>query len=176
MARSSADPNGPPKVRRVPALDPSGVWAHIDDDGRLRVKLPDGTEHANVRVVPAFPVTRPDRFLYLLDEYDNELGLLADPRRLDRESRDLVIAQAEEAYFLPRITRIVRVDERMGIARWQVETDRGASAFDVVSRSESVWYIGRNRIVIRDSDGNRYLIEDIKTLDRRSRKLADLHM
>ncbi len=106
------------------------------------------------------------------------MGLLVDPRRLDRESRELVLAQADQAYFMPRIIRIVRVEEQMGmgIARWEVETDRGWSSFDVISRSESVWFVGRNRLVIRDADGNRYLIEDLNALDRRSRRLADLYL
>lgn len=176
MQKSSADSNRTYTVRQVPVLDPARVKARLDEQGLLTITLPDGSEHVNARVVPAFPITQPERFFYFVNHDGGELGLLAEPRRLDRESRDLVLAQADQAYFMPRITRIIRVDERMGIARWEVETDRGLSAFDVVSRSESVWYVGRNRVVIRDADGNRYLIEDLTALDRRSRRLADLHM
>jgi len=175
MAKSSDD-SAAFAVRKVPVLDPAGVKARLDEQGRLKITLPDGAERLNVRVLPAFPITRPDRFFYFFDEQGEELGLLKEPRRLDRESRDLLLAQADQAYFLPRVKRIIRVDERMGVARWEVETDRGSSAFDVVSRSESIWYVGRNRIVIRDADGNRYLIEDLTALDRRSRRLADLYM
>jgi len=101
-----------------------------------------------------------------------------EPRRLDRESRELVLEQADQVYFMPRIVRIVRIEEKpgMGIARWEVETDRGSNSFEMVSRSESVWYVGRNRLVIRDADGNRYLIEDLNALDKRSRRLADLYL
>lgn len=160
---------------QVPTLDPAGVQARLKE-GRLEVRLPDGTVHSDVRVVPAFPISRPQRFVYFLSAEGKDLGLLVDPRRLDRESRDLVLAQADQAYFMPRVTRIIRVDERMGIARWEVETDRGWSQFDVVSRSESVWFVGRARVVIRDADGNRYLIEDLGGLDKRSRRLADMHL
>jgi len=176
MARSSSDADGSGGLREVPVLDPSGLRARLDEQGRLTISLADGTEHFNVRVVPAFPITRPKRFFYFYGEDGKELGLLAEPKRLDRDSREVVRAQADQAYFMPRITRIVRVDERMGIARWEVETDRGSSSFDLVSRSESVWYVGHNRVVIRDADGNRYLIRDLSALDRRSRKLADLFM
>jgi len=176
MERSGRGADGRRTLPEVPALDPAGLKARVDEYGRLRITLADGTEHVNVRVLPAFPITRPHEFCYLLGEGGEELGLLVEPKRLDRDSRNLIMAQADQAYFMPRITRIVRVEEDMGIARWNVETDRGSSRFDVVSRSESVWYIGRSRIVIRDADGNRYLIEDLYALDRRSRRLADLYM
>jgi len=160
----------------VPVLEPAGTRVRLDDKGQLRIELSDGRVYENARIVPAFPISRPNRFLYLLDEEGSEIGLLGNPRRLDRESREVVLAQADQAYFMPRITRIVRVDETMGIARWEVETDRGWSAFDLVTRSESVWYVGRNRVVLRDADGNRYLIEDLAKLDNRSRRLADLYL
>lgn len=162
----------------VPVLDPSRVTVRLNERGQLELHLAEGGSHTDVRVIPAFPISRPGRFVYFRDADGNELGLLEEPRRLDRESRDLVVAQADQAYFMPRITRIADVEERpgSGLARWDVDTDRGPSTFEVVSRSESVWYVGKNRVVIRDADGNRYLIEDLTSLDRRSRRLADLYL
>jgi hypothetical protein len=159
-------------------IDPGDVQFRHSDDGLVEAVLGDGSVHPGIRVAPAFPITRPNSFLYLFDSDKKELGLLVDPRRLDRESRDILLAQADQAYFMPHITRIIRVEERMGlgIAQWEVETDRGYSSFEVVSRSESVWFVGRDRIVIRDADGNRYLIEDMSALDKRSRRLADLYI
>ncbi|MBE9565189.1 MAG: DUF1854 domain-containing protein [Proteobacteria bacterium] len=160
----------------MPVLDSAKIRVRTDEQGRLELTLPDGRVCTNARVVPAFPISRPNRFLYFLDEEGNEIGLLVDPRGLDRESLDLLLAQADQAYFMPHITRIINVDEKMGVAHWEVETDRGWSTFEVVSRAESIWFVGRNRVLIRDADGNRYLIEDLTTLDRRSRGFADLHL
>ena len=174
--RSSAGVSAESASDSVPVLDPSEVRVRLKEGGQLELHLADGTVHTEVLVVPAFPISRPNRFVYFRDKEGNELGILIDPRRLDKESREIVLAQADQAYFMPRITRILRVEERMGIAQWEVETDRGWSSFDVVSRSESVWFVGRNRVVIRDADGNRYLIADVTALDRRSRRLADLHL
>lgn len=174
---SSRPQPGEGRVGEVPLLDPAGVRARLDDKGRLWLRLPDGSEYTDARVVPAFPITRPERFFYLLDEAGRELGLLADPRRLDRESRDIMMAQADQTYFMPRITRIFRVSEEVGgVATWQVETDRGWSTFESVPRSESVWFVGRGRVLIRDVDGNRYLIEDLDSLDPRSRRWAELYL
>jgi hypothetical protein len=163
-------------VREVPVLDPGSVKARLDQQGRVRLTLREAEEHVNVRVVPAFPITRPDHFIYFQDESGKELGLLVEPRRLDRESRDLILAQADQAYFMPRITRIIRVDEQAGVATWEVETDRGWSRFETVPRGESTWFVGRDRVLIRDVDGNRYLIEELGKLDLRSRRWAELYL
>jgi len=160
----------------VPTLDPQQVRVRAGAQGRLDLHLPGGGLYENARVVPAFPISRPGRFLYLLDRHGKEIGLLVDPKQLDRQSRELVLAEADQAHFMPRIRRIMRVQDRLGVARWEVQTDRGWSSFTVVSRSESVWFIGRNRVLIRDADGDRYLIEDLAALDRRSRQLAELHI
>lgn len=159
-------------------LDPSGMQVRENDQGQLRLQLHDGATFDGVTLVPMFPVSRPHQFIILQENDGKEIGLLVDPRRLDRESREVVLHHADEAYFMPRILRIERIDEKpgMGIARWEVETDRGWNSFEMVSRSESVWHVGKNRVVIRDADGNRYLIADLSELDRRSRRLTDLYL
>jgi hypothetical protein len=168
--------NGGRQTSDVLVLEAGLVRAWIDDKGGLSVRLPDGGVHNNVKVSLAFPISRPKRFIYLLDAEGKELGLNADPRRMDRESRDLLLDQADQAYFMPRLVKVLSIEENMGIAHWEVETDRGWNAFDVVSRSESHWYVGRNKVVVRDADGNRYLIEDLTQLDARSRRMLDLYL
>jgi hypothetical protein len=160
----------------VRLLDPAELRLRANDRNQLELHISDGVVHTDVRVAPAFPISRPNRFVHFRTTDGKEIGVLADPRRLDRESRDLVLRQLDHAYFMPHITRIIRIDERMGIAHWETETDRGSSSFDVIARSESVWFVGKNRLVVRDADGNRYLIEDLTALDQRSRRLADLYM
>lgn len=170
--------DGSPTPPSVTVLDPTEMQVRLNEQGLLELRLAGGYVYEGVKLVPAFPISRPDGFVYFQDSEGEEIGLLMDPRRLDRESRELVLQQADEAYFMPRIVRIERVEEKpgTGIARWEVETDRGWNSFEMVSRSESVWFVGRNRLVIRDADGNRYLIEDLSALDRRSKRLAELYL
>lgn len=178
MSTAGSDSHRQRSAETVANLEPSDAQVRLSEAGQMELVLADGTVYPQVKVIPAFPISRPNQFVFFQDKDGKEIGVLVDPRRLDRESRELLLEQADQAYFMPRITRIVRVDERMGmgIARWEVETDRGSSSFDVVSRSESVWFVGKDRIVIRDADGNRYLIEDLSVLDKRSRRLADLYI
>lgn len=173
---SEAPAARPRNSETVIVLDPSQVRARMDEKGRLEVSLPDGSVHQNARVTLAFPISRPKSFIYLMAEDGTELGVIGDPRRMERETRDLLLDQADQAYFMPRITKVLQIDENMGIAHWEVETDRGWSTFDVVARTESHWYVGRDKVVVRDADGNRYLIEALSALDGRSRRMLDLYL
>jgi hypothetical protein len=167
-----------PSGTEVVVLNESEVTVRRNERGEAEARLASGRVVPNVQVVPAFPISHPGRYFYLKDAEGREIGVLVDPRRLDRESFDLVAAMADQAYFMPRVTRVLKVEETLGtgIARWEVETDRGWNAFDVASRGESVSYVGKDRMVIRDVDGNRYLIEDLSAMDRRSHTLLELNL
>jgi hypothetical protein len=166
----------PEKNKQAPILDAHRLTIRRDTHGRLAITMPDGQQYTGARLYPAFPISRRRRFVYLYSEDNTELGLLEDPRVLDAESRDLVINECDQVFFMPRITRIDTVSERNGIARWRVETDRGPISFQVIARSDSVWYVGYNRLLVRDADGNRYMIPDLAKLDKRSRMIAEMNI
>ena len=90
---SDGSPKTDWQAERVPVLDSADMRARTDEHGHLELTLPDGRVCTNLRVVPAFPISRPNRFLYFMDEEGNEIGLLVDPKGLDRESLDLLLAQ-----------------------------------------------------------------------------------
>jgi hypothetical protein len=121
-------------------------------------------------------VTRRRRFVLLYDREGREIGILPELKSLDPESQETATRELDRSYFLSRIKRIVRVEERYGLATWHVITDRGPRTFSVRSRSENIWWIGPGRVLIRDPDGNRYEIRSVEKLDGRSRALLDLHI
>lgn len=162
--------------KEVSILEPHGIRIRPDGNGRLAITLADGQQYTGARIYPAFPLSRRRRFIYLYAEDGTELGLLQDPKQLDVESRDLLLAECDQVYFMPRIQRIINVSERNGIARWEAETDRGQITFQVITRSESVWYVGKNRLLIRDADGNRFMIPDVTKLDKRSKMIAEMNI
>lgn len=104
-----------------------------------------------------------------------ELGILRSLAELPREAQEMIVEEVERAYFVPRITRILSVEEQFGIQRWQVVTDRGPRTFEVTERS-GIRPFDNFRMVIKDVDGNRYQIADLRLLDRRSQQWLDLQV
>jgi len=143
---------------------------------RLTLTLAEGTVFCNVRLSPAFPISRRRRFISFYNEANEEIGMLSDPRQLEAESREIVLEECDRVYFMPRITRVFRVEDRRGVIYWHTDTDHGLRSFPIVSRSDSIWHLGRNCLLLRDVDGNRYMISDRSRLDRRSRMLVELNI
>ena len=77
-----------------------------------------------------------------------------------------------EYYLIPKITRVVLCEEKFGSIKWEVETDRGPVKFRIRSRHSDIKKMhGSNRIIVRDTNDNRYEIPDYTVLDPHSKRL-----
>jgi hypothetical protein len=127
----------------------------------------------NVTLLRAFPISRPDEYLSLLDEGQKEIGMIAAPLALDAESRAIVAAELARRYRLPEIRQVLEVKERFGTQEWNVATDRGQCVFTTRDLFDNARYTAAGELLITDVDGNRYRIPDLDRLDRQSRLLLD---
>jgi len=140
-----------------------------DDLHRLCVAV-DGREFTDVRVVRVFPISEKADYVSFLDKEDKEVALVAHPDKLDDESRRELDSALQKMYYVAKIVRIYSITEKMGVAHWQVMTDRGYATFEVVDRQQ-VRSLPAGRFLIVDADGNRFEIEDVSELDVRSQAL-----
>jgi len=151
----------------VNILDPKKIRICRDEMGRLKLIFDDAVKITIKRVVRAFPLTMPWRYIILIDENDREIGLLRDIRELDESSMKVLKDELERVYFIPKIKRIYRIKEEFGVLIWETETDKGPRRFEVTSR-RNVKKMGKRRIIVRDADGNLYDIPDYAHLDQKS--------
>ena len=56
--------------------------------------------------------------------------------------------------------------EKYGNITWTVATDRGEHSFAILNTSIDIKTLYDGRILIRDSNDNRYEIEDVNALDK----------
>jgi len=156
----------------VNILDPSKIRIRRDGSGRLRAILDDAEEFRVKRIVRAFPLTMPWRYIILIDENDREIGLIRNIGDLDENSMRILKDELERVYFIPKITKIYQIKEEFGVLIWETETDKGPRRFEVTSR-RNVKKMGKRRIIIRDADGNLYDIPDYANLDQKSLVLLE---
>ncbi|MCW4026296.1 MAG: DUF1854 domain-containing protein [Candidatus Bathyarchaeota archaeon] len=153
-------------------LEPIIMSIYKDESGDLRLKIDDDAEHKIQKILRAFPITMPWSYIVFKGTDDQEIGILRNFNELDSESARVLKEELEKLYFIPKITKIYDIKEEFGVLVWKTETDKGPRRFDVISRRE-VKKISRDRILIKDGDGNLYDIPDIKKLDQRSLILLD---
>ena len=137
------------------------------------VVLRGDQRHGGVTLVRSFPRTAAHRMISLLDGDGKELGIIADLRDLDEESRKVAEDELERRYFVPRILRVVDIVEHFHTPACEAETDRGPRRFEIRSGRGGDLQVLGPRILIRDADGNHYEIPDYRLLDRASQALVD---
>ena len=134
------------------------------EDATVRVTIEGDRSWREVRIARAFPFSDPDRYIGLRDGDDKDIGILTTLNGLDGESRAIIQEELERRYFTPRIERVLTVKEEFGVVTWEVETDRGPRRFLVRNLRDSTFPLGANRLMMTDTDGNRYEFADVSAV------------
>ena len=118
-----------------------------------------------------FPRSGLTKYISLIDEKGNERAVIRDIEKLIPDSAKAVRECLDEYYFIPKITALLDRKEKYAIITWKVMTDRGECEFEVRNTSTDIKILYDGRTLIRDSNDNRYEIEDIEKLDKHSKAL-----
>ena len=146
------------------------------ENNLVTLTLADGTVFEPLEPRRLFPVNRADEYITLLDSENKEVGIIRAITDLDKDSRQVVRNSLDDFYLVPHITRIVSISEKYGTLHWCVDTDRGIKEFDIRNRNTDIRVYDDGRVRVRDSDDNRYVVEDFRNLDAHSKKLLIVDM
>ena len=153
-------------------VDPKNDKIVREDLYKVRIEKANGEVVSDLQPKRLFPFTRPNHYITLLEGAENmpkkEAAVITDLEELDEESRKAVEDCFEEFYMIPRITRVVDTIFKFGSLRWIVETDRGPIEFRIRNMNSDIKMLDGKRMLIRDSNDNRYEIPDINALDKKS--------
>ena len=136
------------------------------------VELQDGTKFENVEPHCLFPSSNARQFITLLDENGAEQAVIRSLDALPAQEREIIEGCLQEYYLIPRITKILETTEKFGLITLQTETDRGPAKIEIRNLLYGFKQMG-NRLLLRDSNDNRYEIPDLTQLDSKSRHLLD---
>jgi hypothetical protein len=140
-----------------------------DEKGRLVLVDPAGVRHVNVHPAKLFPLTDKDFWISIQSEGAREILCIEDPQTLPEPSRTILLEALARRDFVPIIQVIHRIVRLADGHEWHVTTDRGDTSFEVET-DESIQNLGHGRLVIVDRRNTRYLITNVASLDRISRR------
>jgi hypothetical protein len=140
-----------------------------DDQGRLVLVDQDGIRHVNVHPAKLFPLTEKDHWISIQSVGAREILCIEDPKSLPEPSRTLLLDALALRDFVPIIQVIHRIVRLADGHVWHVTTDRGDTSFEVET-DESIQALGHGRLVIVDRRNTRYLIPNVTSLDRVSKR------
>lgn len=145
-----------------------------DDRGRLVVRDGHGQEHRDVTPVRMFPITDPEGCISICDSHYRELLCVRNIEDVPGESRRILEEELNRRMFIPVIERIAGSAPVGDDVRFSVVTDRGKT--DIVVNAEEIYRLSGNRVLMKDSNGIRYLVPDWRRMNAYSRKILDLYL
>ena len=154
-------------------MSTSNIQLQRDGHGRLVLTLADGSEHAGVQPVRAFPIGAPDVGISLLGHDGHERLWVDRLTDLSAGVRALVEEELAVREFSPEITRIASVSSFSTPSIWHVATDRGETQLTLKAEEDIRRLAGRTRLLIASAEGVQYRIADSGALDRHSRRLLE---
>ncbi len=165
------------KLLSVNKLTPDNATFSETKGGFITLSL-DGDDKGMVNIICTFPFTAPDEFLSVrtADDKQEELGIIENISDFDNDTVAIIKKQLEIRYFMPEILKVYSVKEEYGHTYWSVLTNKGKHKFTSPSGSSGSVIKKENRVIIKDSDQNRYEIPDITKLTAKEMKKLDLYL
>ncbi len=124
----------------------------------------------------SFPFELLEEYISVLDSDDNEIGLIYDINEFT-ESSGILKAELAHRYFEPKIKTVNSLKERYGFSYWRVTLSDGrVTEFTMQDTFKNIIKAGTDKLIMLDVDGNRFVIEDINLLDKKSYKRLELYI
>jgi len=139
-------------------------------------KTPIKQDFGRVFFHRCFPFETPDEYISVLNKDGREYAMIRNLNELDEEAREIIESELDRKYLCPTVKRIKSLKEKLDYSFWEVETDRGDMAFSMHDTYRNIARVGGGMLIITDVDGNRYRIDDVAELDRKSYKKIELYL
>ena len=167
------------RAARIVKLDKS-VAAFKNENKFLTLTLSeDGEEKYYNRVFlhRAFPYELLWEYISVLDAENKEIGLIYNIEDFDEDTVEILRTELERKYFSPVIASIESVKERYGFSYWKVVTSDGKkTTFTMQDTYRNIVHTGEDSLLLLDVDGNRFTIESVAELDRKSYRKIEISL
>lgn len=130
--------------------------------------LPDGKKIENLEPRRLFPVNMLEEYISLLDVDGKEHGIIRRISDLSEGNAEIIRSCLAEYYIIPKITEVIEVYEKGSVNRWTVMTDHGKCSFHIKTRYSDIKPFPNGKVLIRDTNDNRYEIVDVNKLSKHS--------
>jgi len=140
------------------------------------MELYDGRKFENLEPRRLFPLSGLEKYITLLNEEGVEQAIIRDLRSLPASERQIIESCLSEYYLIPKVTKINDRIEKFGVLSFDVETDRGPATIEIRNVIHGLKLLYGTRVLMRDSNDNRYEIPDLSKLDKRSRQMIDMFL
>ncbi len=141
------------------------------------IKGEETKEYNRVFLHRCFPFQKLFEYIAVLDDEYGEIGIIKDINVFSDTIKKLLVNELERKYYEPKIETIISLKERYGFSYWVVNTTNGRKVnFTMQDTFRNIIRVDDNKAILLDVDGNRFVIENIEKLPKKSRKKIELYL
>jgi hypothetical protein len=167
------------KAAQIQRLEPSNTKFSMKNGFLSMTFTEDGEERTFERIFlhRAFPHELLWTYISVLGDNNKEIGLIYDIADFDEETTRLLKTELERKYYSPVVTAIHSLKERYGFSYWKVTVSDGRTLnFTMQDTFRNIVRTGEDGAILLDVDGNRFVLESITALDRKSYRRIELYL
>jgi len=174
-AAAAEKPPQLPLHRQLRILDAAQAHLQRDEFGVLKLCIGLQERHEPVTLRRCLPLTDPERYISVLGEDEEEIGVIPDVGALDAKSEQIAREQLDLLYLTARVERVLKVERHSGMLRWEMETDRGRRVTHTRGRNDARW-MDDGRVLITDIHGAKFELPPLREMDDRSRFIVEAEL
>jgi len=131
-----------------------------------------GEDYKRVTFRRALPLGQPMDYISVADQENKEIGMIRSVSELGGEQRSIVTAELENRYYCPSVYEVKSVKDKLGYVYLELSVGKEDRRYDktctVKDVSKNIRMLSDDRLIIFDVDGNRYIINSLAKLDKKS--------
>lgn len=144
---------------------------YVTPGGFTGLKYGDA-DYKRVTFRRALPIGQPMEYISVANHENKEIGMIRAVSELSDGQRGIVMAELENRYYCPAVFEVKSVKDKLGYVYLELSIGRDGRRYDktctVKDVSKNIRMLGDDRLIIFDVDGNRYLVNALSKLDKKS--------
>ncbi|HHU78555.1 MAG TPA: DUF1854 domain-containing protein [Clostridiales bacterium] len=140
----------------------------------------EGKDYDRIILRRALPIGHPMEYISVADKDNKEIGIIRSLAELSEEQYAIVAAELESRYYSPTVHEIKSVKDKLGYVYMELVIGRDGAKYAkncaVKDVSRNIRMLDDDRLAIFDVDGNRYIIQSLSGLDKKSLKRLEPYL
>jgi len=141
----------------------------------------NGEVYPHVILRRVMPLQMPLEYISVADPDNKEIGILKAVSDLSAAQQEIVTQELDSRYYCPEVLEVLSVQDKLGYVYMEtrLKNQQGKEYkknYAVKDVSRNIRMLTPTSVIIFDVDGNRYLIPDVRKLNRQSMRKLDAYL
>lgn len=139
-----------------------------------------GKDYNRITLRRALPIGNPMEYISVADKDNKEIGMIRSLSELSEKQLNIVVAELDNRYYSPTVYEVKSVKDKLGYVYLELVIGRDDMKFTkscaVKDVNKNIRMLDDDRLVIFDVDGNRYIVQSLMGLNKKSLKRLEPYL